>query len=76
MADKRHRYLTYGEVTKPARRWSMELNMSYATFLRRLNLGWSLEKIATTPVREKKNYKKKYIYRNKYNPDLAIDIRL
>jgi predicted DNA-binding transcriptional regulator AlpA len=59
MQQQRERYqdprenevrITYRGRTLNLAEWAAELRMSYTTFYNRRALGWSIEKIATTPV--------------------------
>jgi hypothetical protein len=43
--------LAFNGQTKCIADWASDLNTSYQTLQRRLQLGWSLEKTLTTPVR-------------------------
>lgn len=44
-------YLTYGGVRKSLIEWAKELNIDYDVFRSRVKLGWSMERIISTPVR-------------------------
>jgi hypothetical protein len=46
-----NRKISYNGITKTAIEWSEDFNIKYETFLRRLNAGWSMEKIKTTKIR-------------------------
>lgn len=48
---RKTRAVTYAGVTKYLSEWAKDLDISLFTLMGRLNLGWSVEKALTTPVR-------------------------
>ena len=46
-----NRYLSYQNETLCAKDWAEKLGFSYSTIRKRLELGWSVEKTLSTPVR-------------------------
>jgi len=45
-------FLTYKGETRTLAQWADTLGICYSTFMSRYDRGWSIERIATTPVRE------------------------
>jgi len=45
-------YIRFRGQTKTMKAWSRELGMNYHTFRTRVQLGWSMRKIAATPPQE------------------------
>lgn len=56
-ANKRNNVLlTYNGVTKPSFQWQRELGLTRGAIEYRLQQGWSMEKIVSTPLREDKQW--------------------
>ena len=53
---RNNRLLTLNGVTKCASEWAEELGININTIFKRLGLGWSDQKILTTPVDKKKSH--------------------
>lgn len=51
----RNHYITYKGEINTAKQWSEKLNMTYATFQHRIQRGWTMERIANTPIRRSVN---------------------
>ena len=49
------RKITYKGETKSITEWSLNLGIPVSTFRKRLNLGWSLDKIMETPTNQNMN---------------------
>lgn len=50
--------ITYNGISANIKDWSKKLNLPYSTLLRRLNVGWSIEKAFNTPIMVSKRNKK------------------
>jgi len=48
-----NRLLTHNGVTQTMKEWSEELKLNYNTLIKRLRMGWDIEKALTTPVRKR-----------------------
>jgi hypothetical protein len=46
------RFVTYGGVTKSMSEWARELGLSRQAFFKRIESGWSLDRIFSTPKQE------------------------
>ena len=56
---RHNKHLTYNGKTQTVSQWARELNMVDGTLRTRLNLGWSVEKALTTPIRKHKEYEQR-----------------
>jgi hypothetical protein len=50
----RNKYLTFNGETLTIMDWSKKINISYAGIRKRLALGWSIDRVMTTPVQKNK----------------------
>lgn len=56
---RRNRMISYMGKIQTMTQWSEEIGISVDTLSSRLNLGWSVEKALTTPIRKHKKYEQK-----------------